>query len=107
MDPTKRYARARGRMPLRDFSFRFDGHTFTPADGRSAAASIDTQILAAVHAQPGCSVRYLRDHLKFSDAAITEAVKRLSQANPPMLADHGSNNRYALVIPDSAAGAHF
>jgi hypothetical protein len=106
-DPTKRYARARGRMPLRDFSFRFDGRTFTLADGRAAAVSVDAQILAAVRAAPGCSVRHLRDHLKFSDAVIIDAVTRLLHADPPMLADHGSNNRHALVIPDSAAGAHF
>lgn len=52
-DPRLRRARARGRMPLHSFDFRFDGDTFSLVSGDEAP--LELRIVEFIRSRPGCS----------------------------------------------------
>lgn len=96
-DPMMRRVRARGRVPVHDFQFRFTGHGYTLDDG--ASVPLDQRIITLVRNRPGVSLADVREVVVGRAETINKMVMQM--LSDGRLLNTGTSSRMKLVTPAS------
>lgn len=97
-DPTNRRVRSVGRVPLiRQFDMRFDGDTYTLADGQEAP--IEHRIVAVVRDRPGISTNDIAAAVGGRRENVTSTLHRM-QAENVLENKSDSFHRARWVVPE-------
>lgn len=90
-DPTLRRIKLRGRVPVQDFRFRYDGHAFHLDTG--GKLPLEDRIIAIVRTRPGLSLRDLREAAEARAAEVDRVVMQMLAKQQIMDEGRGSSGR--------------